>query len=419
MKIALINRSDTTGGAAVVTHRLMQALRDEGIDARMLVLEKLTDDPYVISYASPLIDKYNFIAERWNIFLHNGFSRDNLFKADIANHGRDIASHKWIKEADVIMLNWINQGALSLRAIERLCQTGKPIIWTMHDMWPFTGVCHHALSCSEYQHVCRGCQFLGSIKADLSTAVQALKSKLYARHPDIQFVAVSNWLAERASESRLLHNMALTVIPNAIDADAFGYERQRQGNLGISADKKVIAMGAARLDDTIKGFDLLISATRHLHDTQPELAKKLHLVLFGSIRDSSLLDQLCLPHTHLGTVKGIEALVNIYTQADVVLSTSRFETLPGTLVEGMACGCIPVSFGAGGQADVIDHLTTGYIAPEVEPEAIAEGIAWAADAAIDRKMLHDTVARKFSASVVARQYIQLSESLLKQHTNDL
>ena len=230
-------------------------------------------------------------------------------------------------------------------------------------------MCHHALSCSEYQHVCRGCQFLGSIKADLSTAVQALKSKLYARHPDIQFVAVSNWLAERASESRLLHNMALTVIPNAIDADAFGYERQRQGNLDISADKKVIAMGAARLDDTIKGFDLLISATRHLHDTRPELAKKLHLVLFGSIRDSSLLDQLCLPHTHLGTVKGIEALVNIYTQADVVLSTSRFETLPGTLVEGMACGCIPVSFGAGGQADIIDHLTTGYIAPEVEPEA--------------------------------------------------
>ena len=387
MKIALINRSDTTGGAAVVTHRLMQALRAEGIDARMLVLEKLTDDPYVISYASPLIDKYNFIAERWNIFLHNGFSRDNLFKADIANHGRDIASHKWIKEADVIMLNWINQGALSLRAIERLCQTGKPIIWTMHDMWPFTGVCHHALSCSEYQHVCRGCQFLGSIKADLSTAVQALKSKLYARHPDIQFVAVSNWLAERASESRLLHNMALTVIPNAIDADAFGYERQRQGNLGISADKKVIAMGAA--------------------------------VLFGNIRDRSLLDQLSIDHTHVGAVKGIEALVNLYTQADIVLSTSRFETLPGTLIEGMACGCIPVSFGAGGQRDIIDHLSTGYIAPEVEPEAIAEGIAWAADAAIDRKMLHDTVARKFSASVVARQYIQLSESLLKQHTNNL
>ncbi len=414
MKIALINRSDSTGGAAVVTYRLMQALRAEGADARMLVLEKLTDDPHVISYANPIADKYNFIAERWNIFLHNGFSRANLFKADIANHGRNLARHKWVKEADVLMLNWINQGALSLHAIERLCSMGKPVIWTMHDMWPFTGVCHHALSCGEYKHVCRGCQFMGGMKADLSTTVQAQKSKLYARHPDLQFVAVSNWLAQRGRESRLLHNMPLTVIPNAIDADAFSCGRQQNGDLGIAADKKVIVMGAARLDDTIKGFDLLIDATQHLHSTRPELAERLHLVLFGNIRDNSLLDKLGLTHTHIGSVKGTKALANIYTQADVVLSTSRFETLPGTLVEGMACGCIPVAFDSGGQSDIIDHLTTGYLAPEVEPEAIADGIAWAANATIDRQMLHDTVAHKFAAPIVARRYLQLCNNLLNE-----
>lgn len=55
MKIALINKSDTTGGAAVVTYRLMQALRDAGADARMLVLEKQQDDQWVKSYASPLV----------------------------------------------------------------------------------------------------------------------------------------------------------------------------------------------------------------------------------------------------------------------------------------------------------------------------------------------------------------------------
>ncbi len=414
MKVAIVNKSDSTGGAAVVSHRLMQALRDEGIDARMLVIEKLTDDPHVISYARPLTDKYNFLAERWNIFLRNGFSRKNLFKVDIANHGRNIASHKWIGEADVVILNWINQGALSLRAIGKLCSLGKPVIWTMHDMWAFTGICHHAFSCDGYKHVCRGCQYLDSIKVDLSTAIQAQKSKLYTFHPDIQFVAVSNWLAGCCRQSRLLRNARLAVIPNALNVEQFDCHRQQGGSLGIGHGKIAIAMGAARLDDTIKGFDLLIEATRCLRQTDEALADKLHLVLFGDIRDRSLLEQLSLPYTYLGRVSGVEKLVDIYTQCDIVLSTSRFETLPGTLVEGQACGCVPVSFGAGGQSDIVDHLKTGFIAAEIEPEAIAEGIAWAANAGIDRQMLHDEAERKFSARVVARQYIDLYENLLKE-----
>ena len=95
------------------------------------------------------------------------------------------------------------------------------------------------------------------------------------------------------------------------------------------------------------------------------------------------------------------------------MSTSRFETLPGTLIEGMACGCTAVSFGAGGQRDIIDHRSTGYIAAEMEPEAIAEGIAWAAMAGLDRHSLHQIVARKFAATVVARRYIELCENLLR------
>lgn len=416
MKIALINKSDSTGGAAVVTYRLMQALRDAGADARMLVLEKLQDDQWVKSYASPLVDKYNFLSERWNIFTHNKFSRKNLFKVDTAKWGRNIASNKWIKEADVIMLNWINQGALSLRGIEKLCKTGKPMIWTMHDMWNCTGICHHAYECDGYKGVCRGCRYLSddSIKFDLSTRVQAAKDKLYKLYPNLCFVAVSNWLADRCRESRLMHNVMLTTIPNAIDIDLFKYEKQENGNLGIPKGKITIVMGAARLDDTIKGFDILIGTTEYLRQNKPDLAGKLHLVLYGNIRDKSLLDRLQLPYTYLGTIKGIERLVNIYTQADIVLSTSLYETLPGTLIEGQACGCVPVSFGFGGQSDIIDHGISGYIADTLGKEYIAEGIEWATNTIIDRKFLHEEVARKFSSKVVAQKYLDLCQSLLSQ-----
>ena len=173
-------------------------------------------------------------------------------------------------------------------------------------------------------------------------------------------------------------------------------------------------MGAARLDDTIKGFDILIGTTEYLRQNKPDLAGKLHLVLYGNIRDKSLLDRLQLPYTYLGTIKGIERLVDIYTQADIVLSTSLYETLPGTLIEGQACGCVPVSFGFGGQSDIIDHGISGYIADTLGKEYIAEGIEWAANTIIDRKFLHEEVARKFSSKVVAQKYLDLCQSLLSQ-----
>ena len=122
MKIALVNRSDSTGGAAVVTYRLMQALRAEGVDARMLVLEKLTDDPNVISCSRPLIDRYNFLSERWNIFLRNGFSRANLFKVDIANHRTGLEALKAIRakdsNANIVMCSAMGKEAMVVEAVQ-------------------------------------------------------------------------------------------------------------------------------------------------------------------------------------------------------------------------------------------------------------------------------------------------------------
>ena len=131
MKVLLINKSDATGGAAVVTRRLMEALQAQGVDARMLVVERLTDSPSVGLAASRRASKVPFLAERLKIFLANGFNREHLFKVDTASDGLTLWRHPWVKEADVICLNWINQGMLSLRGIERIAAMGKPIVWTI------------------------------------------------------------------------------------------------------------------------------------------------------------------------------------------------------------------------------------------------------------------------------------------------
>ena len=406
MKITIINRSDLNGGAAIVSYRLMNALRKAGEDAKMLVIEQLGTNNNVISYAQKFTDKYHLLAERLQIFLQNGYSRENLFKVDTADWGRDISNHPMVKNADVIMLNWINQGALSLDCIEKLCDTGKPIIWTMHDMWECTGICHHAYECTRYKQECGMCQYLNSRNQnDLSHRSWMKKKNLFSA-PNLHFVAVSNWLANKCKESRLLSNKTIHVIPNTNEIDSFSYQRLANANLAVPEGHKILVMGAARLDDPIKGFPILLSSLKWIKAHKPSVAQKIHLVLFGDIRDASLLQEIDIPYTYLGRINSAK-VKELFAHSDIVISSSLYETLPGTLIEGMAAGCTPVTFGNGGQSDIVDHLRTGYIAMYKSHEDLAYGIEWAINANLDRKFLHNEMETRFSPSSVVEKYLSL------------
>lgn len=407
MKVVLVNHSDMQGGAAIVSLRLVHALQEAGVDARMLVIDRQSDDPLVGVMGSKWGNKWRFLAERLGVFMRNGFRRDTLFKIDAGSHGINIATHPWVKDADVVCLGWVNQGTLSLRSIKELAQSGKPIVWTMHDMWNCTGVCHHAYECQRYKATCESCPLLGSKGRDLSTITQERKQQLYIG-ANIHFVAVSNWLAAKCRESSLMHDSDMSVIANAFPIERFSADRLPNSDYGIDDSKKVIVMGAARLDDPVKGFDQLISTSHYISKQKPELAKRLHLLLFGAIKDASLLDEIALPYSHLGMVSDV---ASVYRHSDVVLSTSLYETLPGTLIEGQASGCLPVTFGKGGQADIVEHLKTGYIAEYKDPASIAEGIEWAIDANISREFLHSEVERNFASSMIAHQYIELFDRI--------
>ena len=173
MRVLFLNTSETKGGAAIAAKRLMDTLRKDGIDVSMIVRDKATDDPAIIKIGSSgLLNKVRFLGERLGIFIYNGFNRKNLFAVSQANTGVNISRYSEVKCADIIHLHWINQGFLSLRDIHRLIAMGKPIVWTMHDMWPCTGICHHARDCVSFTSQCGTCFFLQSKKADdLSTAV--------------------------------------------------------------------------------------------------------------------------------------------------------------------------------------------------------------------------------------------------------
>lgn len=414
MKIALINTSDTLGGAAIVTYRLMEALRNAGHDARMVTFVKYGDSPHVMESATRSQRGNRFVPERGWIFLHNGLNRENLFKVSIANTGMPLHRHPWIKEADIISLNWINQGTLSIKGIERICALGKPVVWTMHDMWCMTGACHHAYECTGYRDRCGNCQFFhgGSSGHDLSRSTWLRKKALFDK-TDIHFVAVSRWLAEKCRHSSLLAGKPISVIPCAYPVESYHTEPYvTMHSYDIDYSRDIIVMGAARLDDPVKGLPYAIKAFNYVFDTNPSWANRCLVVFFGNIRNPRQLNEMQLPFVHIGQVNYPKILRELYARAKVVVSSSLYETLGATLIEGQAAGAVPVSFGEGGQTDIIEHGVNGYIAEYRNPESLGRYIIKALEQPFDRAFLHNEVTRHFGAETIAARYIDLFRSLL-------
>ena len=407
MRIAIINRSDALGGAAIASARLCHALCHAGADARMLVLDRRTDDAAVQAVGTPLGNRYRFLAERLGIFTRNGMSRDTLFRIDTATHGVDLSRHPWVSEADVVVLGWINQAMLSLDGVARLAALGKPLVWVMHDMWNATGVCHHAEDCQGLFGQCENCPLLPA-GSRLAQRTWQRKQELY-KNRDIHFVSVSNWLRKVCQESSLMRGCDNTVIPNAIDVSQFNPDFHDDNPWGVEQGRQVVVMGAARLDDPGKGLDRLIGALRWLADNHPDAAQRVHLVLYGSLRDASLLQAIPVPFTHLGYVDDIQS---VYRRACIVVSSSARESFGYTLAEGMACGCTAVTTGLGGQPDIVSHLRNGYVTSTLDHADLAQGLVWALDNTLDRQAQHDWIADRFDLPVVANRHLELYNRLL-------
>ena len=409
MKVAVLCKSDSTGGAAVTSRRLTEALNANGVQATLLVLETKSGSRYVEKARFPLLETWSFLKERLHIYFADGFSRTNLFKIDTGECGLPLWRHPVVKEADAVILNWVNQGMLSLKGVRKILAMGKKVVLTMHDMWNFTGVCHHAMECRRYLDECGCCPLLGrnATPEDLSHKIWRKKKALYTPS-DITFVAVSSWLENCARNSSLLAYQEIKRIPNAFPTEDICPTR------GLSPrDPYRILFVAARLDDSIKGLETLKKAFDILADKQPELARKLTLVLIGDVKTPGSIEGFAVNTKYKGRVDDPEMMRQAYGKASVVVSASHFENLPGTLIEGQAYGCVPVAFDRGGQRDIIDHLSTGFLAPwssdvTSRASALADGIAWAIGRTDDiRQKMRESVIDKFSYNKIANEYIRL------------
>lgn len=420
MRVVLINTSEQTGGAAIAAARLMESLKNNGIKAKMLVRDKQTDCITVVGLRHNWLQVLKFVWERVVIWKANRFKKHQLFAVDIANTGTDITQLPEFQQADVIHLHWVNQGMLSLQNLRKILESGKPVVWTMHDMWPCTGICHHAVDCTHYEQECHHCPYLygGGSRKDLSTRVFRKKKSLYRIAP-ITFVACSRWLEERARRSALLADSTVTSIPNPINTNLFRPRNKQEARrkCQLPTDRKLVLFGSFKVTDERKGVKYLIESCRLLAEKHPEWKESLGVVVFGN-QSGQLQDMLPFKVYPLGYVKDEHRLVDVYNAVDLFVTPSLQENLPNMIMEAMACGVPCVGFNVGGIPEMIDHLHNGYVAQFRSSDDFANGMQWILTEP-EYDELSEQAVRKavssYSESTVAKKYMDIYNKITGTH----
>lgn len=408
MKVLFISTYDIQGGAAIAAIRLMHAMRGAEYDVSMAVRTRLGTDPAVFPVGSNKGNKHRFYWERGVIFLHNRLSRKHLFEVSIANTGISITELPEFKAADVIHLHWINQGMLSVKEIGNILSSGKRVVWTMHDMWAFTGICHHAAGCQHYETACGVCPYLKTRSpGDLSYKVFQQKQEAYAKGK-ITFVACSNWLKELAEKSPLTRGHSIVSIPNPINTGIYtpGDKVALREKLQLPAEKKIVLFAAAKASDPRKGLEYLIRASHIIAGKRDDLC-----FLVAGTNGEEIARHLPQPAKSMGYVAS-NHMPELYSAADLYITPSLQENLPNTIMEAMACGTPCVGFRTGGIPEMIDHGENGYVAEHRSAEDLARGMVEVLFKANREKLARsarEKVTREYSQEIIANQYKAIYE----------
>lgn len=409
MRVLIVNTSERVGGAAIAANRLMEALKRNGVKAKMLVRDKQTDQLTVLSVGMGWRQPLRFLWERLCIFVANGLSRRNLFQVDIANTGTDVTRLKEFQRADVVHLHWVNQGFMSLKDLERVLQSGKRVVVTLHDQWYFTGVCHYSGGCTKYTELCHNCELMGSkLLGDVAKRVFLQKQRIY-QGGRLTFVGCSRWMADLARRSRLTQGQRVVSIPNAIDTELFCPQDKTAARAAFSLpqDKRLLLFGCQRITDERKGFRYLVEALQLIKRERPELAEQMELVVVGGEAEH-VRSQVPFNIFPVRYVSDPKRMVMLYNAVDLYVTPSLQDNLPNTIMEALACGVPCVGFNVGGIPEMIDHQRNGYVAACQNAQDFADGIVWAlsADYAALSQQARQKVLDTYSEEAVARQYVK-------------
>lgn len=411
MKILIVNTFDIQGGAARAAYRLHKALLSSGVDSQMLVQSKSSDDYTILTQSGKITKGLNKLRP----------TLDSIPTRFYKSRTKTLFSPSWVPfsgivdrineiNPDIVHLHWVCGGMIT---IEDIVKIKAPIVWSLHDMWAFTGGCHYDEECKAYEKDCGNCKVLGSDKEnDLSKKIFHRKQKAYEAKEDMTIVGLSAWLNDASKSSTLLKDKKHINLPNPIDTTTFKpFDKEKSRELwSLPKDKKLVLFGAmGATSDPRKGFKELSDAMKLL------TCRDIEFVVFGSSQPQNAPDFGFKTH-YLGSLGDDVSLVTLYSAVDVMVVPSLQENLSNAIMESLACGTPVVAFAVGGNSDMIEHQKTGYLAKPFESEDLARGIEWVLNAPNYDELSYNArekVLREFDSVVVAEKYVELYKEILK------
>ncbi|MBE9166059.1 glycosyltransferase family 4 protein [Pleurocapsales cyanobacterium LEGE 06147] len=409
MTVLHLSTSDIDNGGARAAYRLNKGLQSIGVDSQMLVRAKFSVDKTVIAEKS-LLTKAGPQLSNLPLKLYPK-RNSGMFSPQLIPDA--IAPNVARFNPDIIHLHWICNGFVN---IETLAKFNKPIVWTLHDMWPFTGGCHYAEDCKRYTEFCGSCpQLYSNRNWDLSRWVWQRKAKAWQKL-NLTIVSPSYWLAECSKSSFLFKERLVKVIPHGLNLEIYKpLDRYLAREvLNLPQDKKLVLFGASpgTTGNSRKGYQFLQPALQNL--SKSGWQEKLELVIFGASKPENPAD-VGFKANYLGSFQDDTSLALVYSAADVVVVPSVQEAFGQIASEALACGTPVVAFAATGLCDIVDHQQNGYLAKPFEVEDLARGIAWVIEDNSRYQNLRlcarEKAKREFDLKLQAHRHLSLYTSL--------
>ena len=398
LKVLHLSTYATNGGAARAASALNRAMQQQGIDSRLITAH----GPRFA--AARTLDRQLWRLQRSPTQTWRSPARFASLTASEINQS----------SADVINLHWVTDGFLSIEEIGKIT---KPMVWSMYDMWPFTGTEHYGADTPDarwrtgYTTDNRPTDESG---LDIDRWTYERKERLWRQHPPIHMVPASSWLEDATKASALMHDWPVTRIPHVIDTEVFTPMDAVAARklLGLPQAPTITFLASAGIDDARKGWDLLEQALPIAKERHPTL----QVIVVGPLPDEARRRQAeqvaQVPiHWH-GMANDSSELRVLYAAGDVTAVPSRDDNMPLTAMEAQTCGRPVVGFAIGGLPDIVDHGRTGWLAGPGESAGLAGTLSralssqTAGDAALTRA--HET----WSPSAVIPVYRHVYETVM-------
>lgn len=407
LKVLLVHISDyhRGGGGGVSMYRLHRSLQSAGVDSRILCGTKTLSSPDITQI--PRLPKLERL-------LKVPTSNLGLNDIHLVNSFR-VKNLEVYRQADILDFHGIHGGrTLSYLSLPMLTRE-KPAVFTMHDMWAFTGHCAYSYDCDRWQIGCGQCPYLDThpaVKRDNTHLEWKLKNWVY-EYSNLTIVTVSNWLAKLARQS-MLQRFPIHYIPNGIDTETYKPldPEKCRALLDIPLNKRVLMFGALSLSNHRKGGDLLLKALQSL---PVALQKELVLLTIG--RGGEELFKIDNIQTiNLGFVTQARFKAICYSAADLFIHPTRADNLPLMLLESMACGTPMVSFDVGGVPELVRPGITGYLAKYEDADDLCRGIIQLLENDSVRRSMREhcrsIVLREYTLKLQTQRYLEVYHRLL-------